>query len=122
MANQSFHHEQEIARNNAILIYESGGNLIHRFCPEAEATAFLESAALRMNAASMFVSDHHMDSELLFSASPDLRDRVAETKAHLGFQVRVRDALDRHGIERDRDLRNRIMGAIKELRDAGISL
>lgn len=111
-----------MARNNAILIYESGGDLLHRFCPEAEATAFLESAALSMNVASMFVSDDNMDSEMLFSVSRNLRDHVAETKNHLGFQVRVRDALDRHGVERDRELRNRIMGAIKELRDAGFSL
>jgi hypothetical protein len=104
--------------NNAILICFEGSAVTHRFCPEAEARAFLTIAAERMNSGSMFILEGPYDAECIYGLSPELRNHVAAAKAAAELQGRLTLALDRHGVPRNRDLRIAIFRAFDELTSA----
>lgn len=99
---------------NAILIYEENGQVKHRFCPEAEAKEYLSSVSSEMKGATMFTAEGWA-SELVFSISPELRERVEEAKRKMRMQIRLRDALDRNGVPRDFNLRQSIFKAVDDL-------
>lgn len=101
--------------NNAILVHaDASGNVQHRFCPEAEARAFLKEAQERLTGGSMFAVDSP-DAELIYQISPDLRDRVAAAKISLKAGLRFSNALDKHNVPRDPELRRAIHCAFSEL-------
>lgn len=104
------------ALKNTILIYEEAGAVHHCFCTEAEATTRMKQAAAEGSGGSMFVSDG-MGADLTYAVSPDLRERVEEAKRKLRFDMAIRDALNRHGVPKDRDLRIQIKNAIDDLRE-----
>lgn len=101
--------------NNAILVCIEGCAAIHRFCPEAEARAFLTTAAERMSSGSMFILEGPHDAECIYGLSPELRNHVAAAKAAAELQSRLALALDRHGVPRNRDVRIAIFRAFDEL-------
>lgn len=104
-----------MATANAILIYEEDSQIMQRFCPEAEAREYLDKARSEMRGGSMFATDG-MEAELVLSVSPQLRDLIAETKTKLQADTRLRDALDRHGVPVDRDLRLSIYKALEDMK------
>lgn len=100
--------------SNAILVFEEGDQVLHRFCPEAEAREYLENAQGKMRGGAMFAADN-IEAEFVLLVSSDLRDRVDAAKTRMKSQMRVRDALDRHGVPRDQDLRASIFNAFGDL-------
>ena len=102
-----------MATANAILIYEKDGQIMQRFCPEAEAREYLDKARGEMRGGSMFATDG-MEAELVLSVSPQLRDRIAEARIKLKADTRLRDSLDRYGVPADRDLRLSIYKAFED--------
>lgn len=101
--------------NNAILVHaDASGNVLHRFCPEVEARAFLKEAQERLTGASMFAVDSP-DAELIYQISPDLRDRVDHAKVKLKADLRFSAALDKHNVPRDPELRRAVHSAFGEL-------
>lgn len=105
------------ARLNAILVFEADdGSAQHRFCTAAEATDHLDKAAASFSGGSMFINEE-LGAEMVYAVSPDLRARVDEAKRKLKFEMAIRDALNRHGVPADRQLRISIKKAIDELRE-----
>lgn len=106
------------AKQNTILVFEAAdGTVQHCFCTEAEATQRLKQAVSAGSAGSMFFNDG-LAAEMVFSVSPDLRERVEEAKRKLRNDLTVRNALNRHGVPADQDLRIKIKKAIDELRES----
>ena len=102
---------------NAILIYEDGGQIMQRFCPESEARDFLAKAGESMSGGSMFAADG-VEAEFVFKVSPQLRDKVDAAITKLKGDVRLRDALTNNGVPFDRELRVAIYNALEELKIA----
>lgn len=100
---------------NTILVYEEDGQVKQRFCPEAEARNYLDQAQLDMRGGCLFALDG-VEAEFMLRISPDLRDKVEVAKAKLKVDTRLRDALDRHGVPRDRDLRVAIFKALEDFK------
>lgn len=105
----------EKKRHDSILVIEVSGKVTHEFCDQAEGQERLRSARLHHSGGSMF-SCEDMNAELVYSVSPNLRERVEEAKRKLRVEIMVRDALDRNAVPRDRKLRSGIYKAVKELR------
>jgi len=101
-------------KKNALLIYETNGEVLHRFCPQHEANAHLSMAKIDGEGAAVFIVEAD-DAHLVFETSYDFQKEVSEKKAELRQQIRVRAALDKEGIPQDADLRNRIVRAWKSL-------
>lgn len=102
--------------NNVILVYEDRGQIKQRFCHSDEAKAAMEIAAENLQAAITFtVSDEcGMDAIRVLSLSPDLAIRVSAAKIKMLADVRLRDALDCHGVPRDLELRRAIHRAYED--------
>jgi len=98
---------------NTILISENAGQVEHCFCNEEQAKCILLQAKELNSAGSMFTCD--IDAELVFSVSPDLRDRVDAAKTKLRRDIAIRDALTRNGVSEALDLRISIQKSILEL-------
>lgn len=105
---------------NAVLVYELNGGATHRFCPEAEARTFLASAQDNGEGASIFITEG-FEAELFYSVAPNLRSRVDAAKGRLSQVIRIRNALDKHGVPRDRDLRSKINTAFGELNQLALA-
>ena len=110
--------EQSIqASKNTILVFEDAdGTVRHVFCTQAEATERLKSALDAGSGGSMLFNSDEMDAKMLYDVSPDLRARVETAKCKLRGDLIVRDALNRHGIPNDRELRANINKVIADLR------
>ncbi len=105
---------------NAILVYEctETGQVKHKFCTETDARRYLELAAVEMRGGSMFAADG-VEAEFVLQVSPDLREKVEDAKRRMKWQIRVRDALDRHGVTRDREQRVAIFKALEDVLAGG---
>ena len=103
---------------NAVLVYELNGSAAHRFCPEADARAFMASVK-DSEWASIFITEG-FEAELFYSVS-NLRNRVEEAKSCLSRAIRIRDVLDSHGVPREKDLRSKIYTAFNELHQLGFA-
>ena len=101
---------------NAILVYAESGIAKHRFCPEAEARAFMQEAERQLENASMFTVDVD-DAEFALKCCGELRDLLADAKISLVRNDRFKKALDRNNIPMDRELRKAIHKAFSELYD-----
>ena len=101
---------------NTILVFEDAGKAQHCFCTEAEATDRLQKATAAGSGGSMFINED-LGAEMVYAVSPDLRERVEEAKRKLNHDLTIRDALNRHGVPTDRDLRIKIKKAIDDLRE-----
>lgn len=100
---------------NAILVYEDAGQVKHCFCSAEEARARLEASTVMNSGGSVFTNES-IDAAMLYAVSPQLRDRVNDAKLKLRSDIAVREALNRHGVPQDTDLRTKIANAIKDLR------
>lgn len=102
---------------NTILVYEDSvsGQVDHLFCTEEVAKERLGACNAPLSGGSMFTSDG-VDAAAMYVVSPNLRERVEEAKRKLRADITVRDALNRHEVPEDVELRTKIIAAIKELR------
>jgi len=99
--------------HNAILVYEEGGQVKQRFCPEQEAREFLATAQKEMRGGSMFAADG-VEAEFVLRISQDLRDRVDAARTKLKSDARLRDLLTKHGVSIDQNLRTAIYKAFED--------
>lgn len=102
---------------NTILIHEVDGRAVHCFCTEDHAKEVLRKAPDMTSGGSMFSSEDTA-AELVYSVSPDLRNRVEAAKSKLAVDLAIRDALNRNGVPQDPTLRTGIYKAITELRQS----
>ena len=100
---------------NAIAIYVSNGVVVHLVCSESRAKEILMDAHLKMESAQSFISDEGIDQEMMLAVSPDLCNRVLEAKKSVGLGMRIKAALDKHGIPFDRELRAKVSDAVREV-------
>jgi len=105
-------------KQDAILVFEESGRAAHYFCTEAEATERLDREVASGSGGSMFVYSD-MSAQMIYSVAPNVRERVEEAKRKLNYELAIRDALTRHGVPVDRELRINIKRAIDDLR-AGV--
>jgi hypothetical protein len=99
-------------KKNAILVYTEFGFVWHKYMPETVARDYLDKCTAAGDGASMFVVD---DAELVFSVSPYIRHRVEVVKSKLRRDLRIKAALDKHGVTQDRDTRIAVIRAIHEI-------
>jgi hypothetical protein len=64
----------------------------------------------------MFVIEGGSTSNHAFEIFSEIRERVATAKTMLFSQMRFKDALDRHGVPLDRDLRTAIFKAFSDIK------
>lgn len=88
----------------------------HSFCTREQGDAALARARATESGATSITVDDKMGIELYYSASPGFQAQVAEVGRVLKFKLDVRDALNRHRIPADRELRGSIYDAVLELR------
>lgn len=100
---------------NAVLIYSDSGLVWHKFVPESEARDFLDKCTVESGSAVMFATKEGMDVELYFEHSPDLRHNIEVAKSKLRHELRIKAALDKHGVPQDRNTRIAVVMAIREL-------
>lgn len=108
-------HQTEKERLDTILVIEVGGQVTHTICTQTEGQERLRNARIHHSGGSMFTSEG-MSADLVYSVSPNLRERVDEAKRKLRGEILIRDALDRNAVPRDHALRTGIYKAINELR------
>ena len=111
--------DDHAVKNNAILIAEINGEVVHRFCRDDFARAQLEAAGKAGSGAMCLTMESGLGAELTYDLSPDVRSRVAEAKGKLRRDLKVRDVLDNHGVPQDRDIRIAVNKAIAALQDEG---
>ncbi|MBK6616454.1 hypothetical protein [Ottowia sp.] len=103
--------------NDTVLICESAPGIVsHSFCTREQGDAALARARATESGATSITVDDKMGIELYYSASPGFQAQVAEVGRVLKFKLDVRDALNRHRIPADRELRGSIYDAVLELR------
>lgn len=103
---------------NTILLYEECGQIKQRFCPESEARNFLDKAKVEMRGGSMFAVDGGLEAEFVLKVCPQLREKVNAAKTKLKADTRLRDALTKHGVPLDQDIRIAIYNAFEDLKIA----
>ncbi|MBR8426215.1 hypothetical protein [Burkholderia cenocepacia] len=103
--------------NNAILIYENNGTVMHTFMPEAIARQRLDEFAATGRGGTMFATEDKFDAEAHFRMSPDLRDRVSEAEAKLRRDLYWRRVMDKHGVPPDPQTRACVARALREIID-----
>jgi hypothetical protein len=103
--------------NNAILVSETNGVVTHHFCDATFAQGMLEYAKVNGTGDSAFFQDEDtkIDVATVYELSPDLRNRVEAAKDKLREDIRIRNAMDKHGVPKDRTLRAAVYKAFKEL-------
>lgn len=99
--------------NNAILVFHSAGIVDHRFCESEYAKSFANDPANR--GCSVFTYEN-VNAEDIYTFSPKARDRVESAKAKLRSDLRIKEALDKHGVIPDSDVRLALHEAFSELR------
>lgn len=104
---------------NTILVFEDNGVVKHRLCTEEQGKAALRHAAEQLSGGSMMTSDV-MDAEMVYSVSPDLRNRVESAKCKLRDELKLRDAMNKHGVPKDREIRASVCRAFNELRSQSV--
>lgn len=101
---------------NAILVFETeNGGVDHCYCSTSDANERLNQAVSNGSAGSIFTCDEH-EAEFIYAVSPSLRDRIDEAKRKLRSDIILRDAMNRHAVPADRDLRIKIKNAIDDIR------
>lgn len=99
--------------HNAILVFHAAGIVHHRFCEAEEAMNFVNEPANR--GCSVFTYEN-VNAEDIYKISPKARDRVDSAKAKLRSDLRIKGALDKHGVTPDIDVRVALHEAFSELR------
>ncbi|NMG29564.1 hypothetical protein [Aromatoleum evansii] len=102
---------------NTILVFEEHGKAQHRFCPEAEARAALESVQSAGRSATAIVTSSP-DVALTYEIHPRIRDRVEAAKVGLRRDIRFHAALDASGVPDEPDLRRAVFAAFEQLQAA----
>ena len=105
-----------VLSKNAILVFETGNDDVdHCFSSTSDANDRLNQAVFNVSVGSSFTSEEH-EAEFIYTVSPNLRDRIDEAKRNLRCEIIMRDAMNRHAVPADRDLRINIKNAIDDIR------
>jgi hypothetical protein len=97
---------------NAILVFHSAGLVNHRFCEAEYAKAFLNDPA--NSGGSVFMYDN-VNAETIYAVSPNTRDRVESAKSKLRSDLKIKAALDKHGVTPVLEVRHAVHEAFSEL-------
>lgn len=111
--------EANDTKKTAILVCEENGKAVIRYCTVQEAKEACDKAAANCSGASMFTNEHNWDAEFIMAVT-NFKDRVHEARHQLQNDLRLRDALDKHGIARDPKLRTAIKAAFQDYNMATI--
>lgn len=100
--------------NDVLLVYEKNGKVEELFCSPQEADQRFKAASANRSGASIFAFEG-CSASMMLPISPQSRDRVNMAKDKLRSQIKLRDAMDNHGIPDDQSLRSSITKVIKDM-------
>lgn len=106
---------------DTVLIWEqSPGVAATRFCTAAEANAALDVAQACSSSARLITVDDKMGAETYYQVSAEFREKVDAARRDVQLSLEARDAMDRHGVPHDRDLRIAVYRAIVDMRSLAV--